>query len=209
MKDTEKIDNIRQEIFNEAKSKRDELLNAATKWAENYEKEKTDAINKKIDEIIQQTKKNAEQQARQLVLSAQVEQKNIRLKKEADLIEEIFIESVDKLELIRKDSNYPEMIKSMITEAILKLTEDDLFIIIDERDENIITRDFLSSIEIIFVFTYNRPIRLDIAEEKIKTSGGIIIKVKDKNLYINNTFEERLNILKNQIKTDIIKELAV
>lgn len=207
IEETKQLENIRQEIFREAESAVQETLSKAAKSVKEYEEKIISEIEKEAESKFKQFEKETRNRASQLIAQTQMECRNKRLQKENELFEQIITAARNKLNLLRDDPNYSEIIKLLIIEAVNKINDDELEILIDARDEKLVTQDYLSSIEIIFTFSYNRVIKLNLSDKRITTTGGIIIKTTQKNLYINNTFEERFKLIENSIRQEIAKTI--
>lgn len=207
MEQAEKIEAIKRQIIAEATAEARQAVSASEQWAAEHQAEAQKEADAEVGRMFKAAEAEGEARARKIISAAEIEQRSQKLRKQAELMEDAISFAAGKLDTIRQDPNYSEFIKALIIEAALKLGEEEVDVLIDRRDAAIVTQDFLSSIEIIFTFSYNLVIKLDLGESFIETSGGAILRSKRGNVMFNNTFEERLKGVAGEVKRALAAEL--
>jgi vacuolar-type H+-ATPase subunit E/Vma4 len=115
------------------------------------------------------------------------------LEARAAILEEARAAALLALDGVRATPDYPEVLKALVVEAALALAPaDDLEVLIDERDEAVVSGDFLGSIEIVLTFSHNLATKLALANERIRTAGGVVVRGRGSRVRCDNTLEERL-----------------
>lgn len=203
----DKIDNIRKEIMKESEKKSSEILTNALKWAENYSAEQSLNIENENKRNLEIFEKNCRNAADKKILQAELELKKIRTKKNSELVEKIFSEIKTEFKSLRNKPNYPELIKTMIIQAIRETNDSDLQIMTDRLDAELITADVLNSIKNFIFIESGRNINIKKSDEFIETFAGVIVKPCCGNYYITNTVEERFNAARSELKFLILSEL--
>ncbi|OFZ78225.1 MAG: hypothetical protein A2583_02575 [Bdellovibrionales bacterium RIFOXYD1_FULL_53_11] len=203
----DKLDRIRRGIIGDAEtSKKTVLADAEEKKRSLIETGKAQAETT-LKESATRLHADISRETMRRMAAIELEQSMRKLKAKAALMERASEDARTAVADIRNSGNYPDFLKALILEAVLSLKEDDVWVLFDHADDKIITKDLLSSIEIILTFTYNMVIKLDIPEERIKTSGGIIVKAKNKNVLCNNTFDERMELYEGTFRQQVNTEL--
>ena len=201
------IDNLKREIIAEAETKIQKINDDVTRWIKEYEQKILAEVDQERERILTHYEQSEKSASARVVAQARMDARNRRLAKENELTERLITRAREDLSALRTSENYPEMVKGFIIEAVNQVEESEIEVMIDPRDEKLITADLLSSIEIIFTFSYNRAVKLNLSATKINTAGGVIIKTLGKNLFINNTFEERFRLAEDEIRREIAKSV--
>jgi len=204
---TDKIENIRKEIMKEAETKRVEIIAKASQWAKEYSETQTLLIENELRKQLEALQKENRNAADKNILQAELELKKSRMKKNSELVEKIFSEVDDEFKLLRMKPNYPELLKTMVIEAVRETVENEIQILFDKRDAVIFSEDFLNSVREFILVESGRKIILHKSEESIETEAGIVIKPEIGNYFITNTVEERFNSAKTELKFLILSEL--
>ncbi|MBP7653075.1 V-type ATP synthase subunit E [Candidatus Dependentiae bacterium] len=203
----DKINNISKNIMKEAEAKRDEIIKSALDWAADYEKKEIEKIEDNISKKLNQIKKDSENSGNRNILQATLEQKKNKMKKISELVENLFEEVNADLKTIRENKKYPAILRAMIIEAVMEIDEPDIILIFDKRDECILTPEFLEKINNYFFTEHNKIVNLIKSYDYITTNAGVMVKPENKNYFLSNTVEERLNSSKTELKFIILKEL--
>ncbi len=204
---TKKIEAITNEIVKETQAVCDEKIKSSQEWAVEFENQKNKETDQDFEKKFEALKKELSEQTNQAMLAAQIEARNEKLSKEEKLIERLFSDAYLKLGLLRNENNYPSIFKNFFIECINKIDDNDIILVIDKRDKWIITSDFVNDVIKLFSHQYNRKINISISEKNIETFGGVQLKSKNRPVFVTNTFEERFNLMKDEIRADIYDEL--
>ncbi|EMR10971.1 hypothetical protein PNEG_00574 [Pneumocystis murina B123] len=152
----------------------------------------------KIDEFYKQKMKNAFI-AQQILKSNIINTSRLRLLKEKeDILNEVFEEVKGILfKLSEDEERYQELLKVLILQGFLQLMETNVIVRGRASDHALIHKVIDDTIET-FKNKTHMELNVTIDEECLPSDGygGIIIFKADKNILVNNTFDERLELLK-------------
>ncbi|KAG4306178.1 hypothetical protein PORY_000166, partial [Pneumocystis oryctolagi] len=154
----------------------------------------------KIDELYKQKMKKAAI-FQQILKSNKMNTSRLRLLMEKEkILEEIFEEVIKILyDLSQDETRYQELLKTLILQGLYQLMEKDAIIRVRESDSIIAQKAINDAIEI-FKNKTQLNINVEIDKEHLPSDGlgGVIIFETTKNISINNTLEQRLDLLKKE-----------
>ncbi len=173
-----------ERIIGEAKKKSEEIIKKSEKDGK-----------KRYEELIIQGKKNAELEKQRIIANARLQAKKLILETKESIIEKTFSLAEKKLRDIVSSDEYESILRKLIEEAISSIPDKQLQILCDERDRELLRK-------IIKEFP-----RVELSEENISTIGGIIVKSKDGRIQVDNTFETRIERMKNDLRVKVARIL--
>ena len=191
------IKNLTSKIIEDAEDKKETILSDA-------EKEKNKILSKKQEEarktekaIIEKAEIEAISRKERIISSAKLEARNEKLKAKQEVISEIFEMSIESLCNISE-----EEFKDFVRLTILNIDiVGEQKIILNATGKNIIDSEFLLEIN----KELNSKATVTLNEETRNFKGGFILE-KD-GIEINNTFEDLVNSLKDDLSTDVASML--
>ncbi|KAG4303177.1 hypothetical protein PCK1_000515 [Pneumocystis canis] len=152
----------------------------------------------KIDEFYKQKmKKTAINQ--QISKSNIINSARLKLLEEREkVLSEVFKDVVEILSsLSQNETRYQELLRVLILQGLYQLMEENVIIRGRQSDSTIIEKAINDAVEIFRDETHiNINVMIDNEYLSSNGLGGVIIFEANKNVSINNTFEERLNLLK-------------
>ncbi|KAG5513826.1 hypothetical protein PMAC_000864 [Pneumocystis sp. 'macacae'] len=154
----------------------------------------------KIDEIYKQKTKKADM-AQQISKSNKMNSARLKILMEKEkILENIFKEVKETIQRLTEDKErYQELLKGLILQGLYQLMEKDVIIRARETDCEIIQKAIDDAVE---AFKYNTDVDINIRIDEeclpLDGLGGIIIFEAAKNILIDNTFEQRLELLRKE-----------
>lgn len=173
-----------ERIIGEAKKKSEEIIKKSEKEGK-----------ERYEELIIQGKKNAELEKQRIIANARLQAKKLILETKESIIEKTFSLAEKKLRDIVSSDEYESILRKLIEEAISSIPDKQLQILCDERDRELLRK-------IIKEFP-----RVELSEENISTIGGIIVKSKDGRIQVDNTFETRIERMRNDLRVKVARIL--
>lgn len=169
-------------IVGDAKSKADEIIAETAELCKGYIYNSKADTDRAVFDLEARSKTVAELDAKKLQLSAK-----------AQILDMIFARTLDKLKNLDKE-RYTALVFAMLQNA-----EDGDEVVISQREKDIVTKESLEK------FAKERGIKLTLCDELGDFDGGIVIKSKgvDKNF----TLEVETQLLKEELETQIAKEI--
>lgn len=169
-------------IIGEANEKADSIIAQAAEACKEYIYNSKSETDVKVLDIEARSKTVAELDAKKLQLAAKTK-----------IIDMVFDRALDKLRNLDTE-RYRALVFAMLENA-----EDGDTVVISQREKDIVTKDALNE------FAKQRGIKLTLADEAGDFDGGIVIKSRgvDKNF----TFEVEIQLLKEELETQVAKEI--
>jgi V/A-type H+-transporting ATPase subunit E len=113
-----------------------------------------------------------------------------------------------------KDSSYPEILAGLIKESALSIAAGssagaDVEVLLSEEDAtaSYVDQAMLTQLADEISSEKGATVQLSLADERIKSAGGVIVRRKDGTIEVNNTFEQRMARLSTNLREEIVKTL--
>jgi V/A-type H+/Na+-transporting ATPase subunit E len=186
----EDVQNESEKIIREAETKAKEILKQA----------KTEAEKRHADSVAEAKQKSEQEYKKTKSLTA-IEIRNIHLQAKEEQLNSVFDEAVARLKKFVDSKNYSNYILSFVEEAAINIESDKLVIYVNSKDQNLFKTSQLEDL------SKKLDKKLTLSKESIECMGGCIVKTPDGKLSHDNTFENRLQVLKPNIRVKLEKML--
>ncbi|MDD5066125.1 MAG: V-type ATP synthase subunit E family protein [bacterium] len=200
------INNLLEELSQDAQTEINKILREAEEYKANKEKqiERDKQIRKR--RILDDASRKAEKIKKGFFSNLKLELKRIKLKKQEENITRVFDKINQSVEKVSQDKRYPDLLKKLIQEIIEVLHDKEIELCFSRTDEPLFTDAFIKEVEELFQHHHVRFSRESIKfDSKIK--NGVMGLIKNKNLIYNNTLKAKMSRLKNEMAYAIYKEL--
>ena len=169
------------------------LESLKSSFSESQEKvsESLSELEKEYDKIISEGHKEAEKIEKQIVGSSDLEVRNKALLLVEEHTSKVFQKAKDEIQNTKRDSNYSNLISSLITEATESLSTSEITVYTNSKDKEIV-QSAISKIS-----------GAELSSEAIDCMGGIKITSKDGSMAFDNTIDARFERLKPLIRKNI------
>ena len=169
------------------------LESLKSSFSESQEKvsESLSELEKEYDKIISEGHKEAEKIEKQIVGSSDLEVRNKALLLVEEHTSKVFEKAKDEIQNTKRDSNYSNLISSLITEATEALGTSEITVYTNSKDKEIV-QSAISKIS-----------GAELSSEEIDCMGGIKITSKDGSMAFDNTIDARFERLKPLIRKNI------
>ena len=169
------------------------LESLKSSFSESQEKvsESLSELEKEYDKIISEGHKEAEKIEKQIVGSSDLEVRNKALLLVEEHTSKVFEKAKDEIQNTKRDSNYSNLISSLITEATEALGTSEITVYTNSKDKEIV-QSAISKIS-----------GAELSSEAIDCMGGIKITSKDGSMTFDNTIDARFERLKPLIRKNI------
>ena len=200
------VGTLRDRILKQAQEESSEILDRARRVAERdlvYAKEEADEI------VSQQRAKmgpTAEMVGRKTIVDVEMEARRKLLEKKEDLVSRIFAEAESRLEELRGSKTYMDMLTKLIAEGVASMGAG-ATIEFGEKDRDIFTPEAISSIESRVTTSLGTDLQLKFQCVGEHISSGVRIRSKDGRVIIDNSFSNRLRILKEELRGEVAEML--
>ena len=158
------------------------------------EESSTKSKNEEHD-IESQQSKEFDINSRQIIGTAEMESRNSNLLLLEKNINKVFSAALKELGS-DKGKNYPKSLELFINEGLDSIDESEILISYNKKDASIV-KDIIDKI------SSKSKKTLQLSDEYLTTSGGVIVSNTDSTVVVNNTIEDRLERMKAELRTDI------
>ena len=200
------VETLKNKILEQAREEASKALDRAQRVAERdlvYAKEEAEEIKAQQRAEIQPL---LEAEKKKTLVTAEMEARKKLLEKKEELVDRIFAEAENRLIELRGSKDYVDIISRSIEEAVTTINGDAI-VEFGEKDSDIFTPDYISSIESRIAESLGRKLQLQFQCVGDKISAGIIIKSKDGRIIMDNSFSGRLRRLKEEIRGKVSEML--
>lgn len=175
-----------------------EINSALQNSLKNLESSKTN-LQVEYDNIIESSKKQAENLKRQIIGSSTLHARNKELVIIESAIDEIFNKAREKLAQSNNEKNYEKLLSNMVEDSIAKLGSD-VVVQCNKTDLKLVKK--ISSEE-----STNKKVKITVSDEVIDVIGGIKATSVDGTMTLDNTLDSSIESLKPLIRKDIVQLL--
>lgn len=175
-----------------------EIDSALQNSLKNLESSKS-SLQVEYDNIIESSRKQAENLKRQIIGSSTLNARNKELVIIESAIDEIFIKAKEKLAKSNNEKNYEKLLTRLIQDSSAKLGSE-IIIHCNKTDLNLVKK--LVSQE-----SSNRKSRITISDEVVDIIGGIKAASVDGTMSLDNTLDSNIETLKPLIRKRIVQLL--
>jgi V/A-type H+-transporting ATPase subunit E len=186
----EDVQNESEKIIREAETKAKEILKQAKTEAE-----------KRHATRVAEAKQKSEQEYKKTKSLTAIEIRNIHLQAKEEQLNSVFEEAVARLKKFVDSKGYSSYLLSFVEEAAKNIESNKLVIYVNSKDQKLLKTNQLEDL------SKKLDKKLTLSKETIECTGGCIVKTQDGKLSHDNTFENRLQVLKPNIRVKLEKML--
>ena len=189
-----------------------EMINAKTaeqekviiEDAERFKATKLEDVKKRADEAASAITKKAEHQASSELskyeASAKLKAKYKLLEAKDALIQDVLASAKQQLESVVGKAEYKKVLERLITDGCKSLDVDAVDLIFPAKHASKID---VAEIEKIVAKEVGKKVKISVAKDTIRSTGGVIIRTKENTKWVDNTFEARLERFENKTRETI------
>ena len=196
-----------EKIINEAKANAGKKLEDTKKELELQKKRFVEAEERKGVEEKERIVRAARQNARKL-----------RWTVEEEIIEKALERALKRIKDVKSEgfegNSYPNILAGLIKDSTMSITAGsstgaELEVLLSEEDAaaSYIDQAMLKNLTDEISRDSGVNVRLSLSDERIKSAGGVVVRRKDGEIEVNNTFEERMARLSTSLREEIVKTL--
>jgi V/A-type H+-transporting ATPase subunit E len=194
------LENLSAKIIEDANIKAESILKEAKNNEALMIESKVKSAKELEAQMVEKAKIEASTVTQRIISNAQLTVRNEKLTAMQKMIDKVFAEALEKL-LTINDAEYMALVKRYL---LLMPIAGDEEIILPGKYSNIVSDEYLSEINITLKGLGKiGAIKLSSEARNIK-SGFIVLK---NGIEINNTFESLVNSLRDELESEIVKEL--
>lgn len=169
-------------IQKKGQSEAREILSRAGEQAERIVRDAEEKVHSELEQRLAQKRQAAFQQARQLKDGANLKAgQQLLLAKEA-LLKELLLETRQHLMGMRDGAEYPDILQSLILQAVAELPKEQCWVQVRESDQAIFSDAFCQ------VLMQQGGRRVELMTEPADISGGCLVYSSDKRILVDFSF---------------------
>jgi len=194
------IEALERAIIEEAQEEARRILFEAQTEAERIQRNVKAKTKAEEETIIQQAQKEAESIRSHSLAAAQLEAQNIRLKRRELLLRQTFDKARERLASVPQWSDYTQIVRNLITEAVHHIDTREVTIRADEVTLSILDDQFVTALEKELGVTLH-------VGEPLERGTGVIVETPDGHRRYDNTLETRLDRMQDELRTLVYRIL--
>jgi len=192
----ENIEMLSSAILSEARSEADQLLAEAREKVEAIKKQAEAQAAAERAAILENAQKDAERIRRQGIATAQINARTLQLEHREKLLDNVFEATRRQLPTIQQWSEYGEIARRLLREALMHLGAKKAQIKADETTRRLLSAKILDEI--------SKEVNVELVfGDKLTHSTGVIVETEDGRLRYDNTLETRLSRMQNELRTPV------
>ena len=174
-----------EQILAEAKKKADEIRQRAEQEAETER-----------NKILEQASQESERIRSQVIATSQLKARTMQLEQREKLLDEVFDAVREKLSATQKSSDYEQIARSLLREALVQLSASTAKVRADEKTQKFFTTGELEKM--------SKELNVKIHfGEPLKQGMGVIVETEDGHRQFDNTLETRLKRMKDTLRSSV------
>ena len=154
-------------------------------------------LEKEYERILSEGQKEAEKIEKQIVGSSDLEVRNKALLLVEEHTSMVFEKAKEQIKNTKRDSNYSNLISTLLTEATEALATSEITVFTNSTDKDIV-QSAISKIS-----------GADLSSEQIDCMGGVKITSKDGSMTFDNTIDARFERMKPLIRKNIAAKFSL
>jgi len=204
---TGSVELLCRKIEEDARREVESIISRAEKSAAELRARYSSDAGKVRDEILERARAKADAVRRRTLSGVNLETKRMSLQAREEIIGEVLSMVMDKLEGLRKEDRYRDILKGLLLEAFEALGERETVAIFDEADRDLVDEGFISEVRSHLNELYGDDVSLEVSREFHRSGGGLILRSKDGRVSFDNTFDARLRRMRDSLRLAIVKEV--
>jgi vacuolar-type H+-ATPase subunit E/Vma4 len=188
-------------IQKKGQAETEKILVQAREQAQSIVRDAEVKIHDELEQHLAEKKQNAFQQARRLKDGATLKARQLLLQAKEELMQELFREASQRLESMRDEAGYPELLQAIVLQAIRELPGEEVWIQVRKDDQSLVSETFcrdLSSLS---------GRKVDLFYEPAAITGGCLVYSLDKKILVDFSFSALLRRAQPQLRELLAKEM--
>ena len=188
-------------IQKKGQAEAEKILARAGEQAQGIVRNAEKKVHEELEQHLAEKRKNAFQQARKLKDGATLKARQLLLQAKEELMQELFLEARQRLESMRDEAGYPELLQSIALQAIRELPGEEVWIQVRKDDQSLVSETFCGNLSRL------SERKVDLFPEPAAISGGCLVYSFDKKVLVDFSFSALLSRSKPRLRELLAKEM--
>jgi V/A-type H+-transporting ATPase subunit E len=203
--ESDRIKKIQDKIIGEAEEKAKAIIRDAEKSKKDTLEEKRKEGEREAEKILRTGMEETDSLKRQKIAEARLKAKQMIIASREELINETMEKCKEKLAAMTSSKEYIEILQRLVEQGGMGLGGGDLEIVLGGKVTK--TAIDLGSIAKQIEEKTGKKTTINIAQEKSRSIGGVIVRKSDGSIIVDNTFEARIERILRDVRIRIAKIL--
>jgi len=202
------LEALKNEILKSANSRKEEILKEAREKAEKIIEDAKEKAEKIVARKRESVIKNLSEKKKAALAVTRLEGKKKVMMKKDEIVKLVFDEVRKKLLTFKKEEpkKYVDVITGYIIESLEGWSVDEINIRVSKEDYGLIKKN-LKKISDKVSDKVGRKIVINLLDEPVDVSGGVVISDKEDKVFYTNTFDSRLIRLYEEERDEVLNIL--
>ncbi|MHC1599275.1 MAG: V-type ATP synthase subunit E [Candidatus Methanospirareceae archaeon] len=207
-----------EKIKDEAKEESEKIINEAEANAEKKLEDAKEELELHKKRFVEAAEQKGVEEKERIVRAARQKARKLRWTAEEQMIEKVLESALKRLKDVKSEgfegNSYPNILAGLIKDSAMSITAGssagaEMEVLLSEEDAAVpyIDQAMLKNLTDEISHDSGVNVRLSLSDERIKSAGGVIVRRKDGEIEVNNTFEERMARLSTSLREEIVKTL--
>lgn len=183
-------------ILSEAQQEAQRILAQAQAQADAIQQQAQERAEAERAEILEQARQEAESLHSQAIAAAQLGARTLRLERREKLLDRVFETARQRMPTIQQWSDYEQIVRQLIREAVEHLGADAVRIRADEQTRALLIENVLAELE------QELGVQLEIGTP-LEHGTGVVLETADGRRQYDNTLEARLNRWQDSLRSPV------
>jgi vacuolar-type H+-ATPase subunit E/Vma4 len=198
--DEASIDALERAILNEANSDVEQIKQTAKGKADVIWQRAREQAESERKTALEKAKQEAERVRSQFVATNQLKARTAELSHREKLLDDVFKSAREKIKSIPNEKNYEEIVAQLLREGISQLNVNKAKVRADKKTQKILEQSVIAKVS----KELNAELTVDVPLEE---GTGLIVEAADGRLKYDNTFENRLVQIQNELRFPVYRLL--
>jgi vacuolar-type H+-ATPase subunit E/Vma4 len=198
--DEASLDALERAILNEANADVDQIKQEGKAKADLIWQRAREQAESERKALLQNAKQEAERVRSQFIATSQLKARTVELGYREKLLNDVFKVAREQISSIQKEKNYEELVAQLLREGISQLNVNKAKVKADEQTRKILEQSVIAKV--------SKELKAEImVDEPLEEGTGLIVESVDGRLRYNNTFENRLDFIQNELRSPVYRLL--
>lgn len=197
----ESIEMLSQAVMREAQTEAEQILVQAREDARKILEDAQVQAEAERKVILERASQEEERTRRQAIAAAQIKARTLQLKKREEILNKVFKEARQQLSSLQQWSDYDQIVRHLLREALTRLETDSALIQADE-----VTLQFLKD-EVLEQVSKELNVKLQV-KDTLKQGIGVVVETADGRRRFDNTLEVRLDRMQDTLRASVYRLLV-
>lgn len=198
------LSRIKEEIEARAQRKAEKKVNEAKEKAKEIIQDAKDEAQQLKKKIINEAENDAAKAKTREISRKKLSVKMDYLETRESIIDEIQVEAKSQLQKFTKSKEYPEFLETLVKSTALSIGGGDLVLHLRTEDKSHLTKDSLAKIGKEVSKETDEDTTITVGNDNLNALGGIKMVRSDNKLFVDNTFETRLDRKSDDIREALL-----